>query len=158
MNTGIIAGRYAKALLLLTQETGRGEQVSQQIQGLLRDPDHLPAVLEPDLEKLLSLLARNGRVDYLKFVFQSFLRMYYDSVNIRPARLTTAVPAAELGKRLCDLVSAKSGCKVILESSVDPSIIGGFVFEIDDFLIDASVRAQIEDIRRQFVEKNTRLV
>lgn len=158
MNTGIISTRYANALLMLTQETGRGEQVCNQIRGILRDPDNMPEHLEPEVEKIVALLARNGREDYLKFVFHSYVRLYFRSVGIRVAHLVTAVPAPELGKRLCDIITSRTGYKVILETAVDAGIVGGFVFEFDDYLVDASVRSQIETIRRQFIEKNTRLV
>lgn len=158
MNTGIISKRYANALLLLTQESGRGEQVCEQIRSLLRNPDNMPERLEPDLEKLVSLLSRNGREEYLKFIFQSYVRLYCHSAGVRVAHLTTAVPAPDLGRTLCELITSHTGYRVILETTVDPGIVGGFVFEFDDYLVDASVRSQIETVRRQFVEKNTRLV
>ena len=41
---------------------------------------------------------------------------------------------------------------------VDPSLIGGFVVQVGDYLLDASVRNQIETIRRQFVVQNNRIV
>jgi F-type H+-transporting ATPase subunit delta len=43
-------------------------------------------------------------------------------------------------------------------AEVDPAIVGGFVFTVDDLMLDASVARQIELIRRQFVEKNNRIV
>lgn len=158
MNTGVISGRYARALLLLTQETGHGEQVCNQIRSLLAGPDRMPERLEPEIESIISLLARNGREEYLKFVFSSFVGMYYRSINVLSARLVTAVPAPGLGERLSELVCARTGFKIRLETAVDPDIIGGFVFDVDDYRLDASVRSSIEAVRRQFIEKNKRLV
>ena len=158
MNTGIIASRYANALLLLTEESGRGEQVCNQIRALLAAPDKMPDKLEPDLERLLVLLKKNGRTEYLKFIFRSFVDRYFESTGTCLAKLVTAVPAPDLGKKLCDLVSRLTGYRIILEASVDPSIIGGFVFDVDDNIFDASVKTQIETIRREFIEKNTRIV
>lgn len=158
MNTGLIASRYANALLLLTKESGRGEQVCKQVRGILACPDDMPAEIEPDLAKLIALLKKNGRLEYLKFVLRSFVSLYFESEGICLATLTTAIPAPELGKKLCDLVSGLSGYRIVLDSRVDPSIIGGFVLDVDDNLFDASVRTQIETIRREFIEKNTRIV
>lgn len=158
MNTGVISSRYARALLLLTQESGRGAQVCDQVCSLLKNPAEMPPALEPDLERLIALLSRNGRTEYLKFVFRSFVGMYYKSVKVLTAHLTTAVPAPDLGERLVGLVSSQTGYRVLLETSVDPEIIGGFVFETDDYRLDASIRSRIETVRRQFLEKNTRLV
>lgn len=158
MNTGLIASRYANALLLLTKESGRGEQVCKQVRRILASPDDMPAEFEPDLEKLIALLKKNGRLEYLKFVLRSFVSLYFSSEGICLATLTTAIPAPGLGKKLCDLVSGLSGYRIVLDSRVDPSIIGGFVLDVDDNLFDASVRTQIETIRREFIEKNTRIV
>ncbi|MCQ2156975.1 MAG: F0F1 ATP synthase subunit delta [Bacteroidales bacterium] len=158
MNSGVISSRYANAFLRLTQESGRGEQVCEQVRTLLRDPESMPEKMEPDLEKLILLLRRNGREDHLKFILRSFVDRYYDSVNARLAHLTTAVPSPGLGEKLCGLVAENSGLRVVLETSVDPDIIGGFVFEIDDYILDASVRSSIEKIRRELIEKNNRIV
>ena len=47
---------------------------------------------------------------------------------------------------------------MLLETSVDPDLLGGFTLEIGDYLLDGSVRRQIETIRRQFVISNNRIV
>lgn len=158
MNTGAVSKRYAKALLLLTQETGRSAQVCEQAESLLRDPDSFKGKLEPDLEKMIALLAANGRTDHLRYILSSFIGQYRSSVGIISASLVTAVPSPELGERLSSLVTTKTGLKVELTQTVDPGLIGGFVFDTDQYRLDASVRSRIEAIRRQFIEKNTRLV
>lgn len=158
MNTGLISSRYAKALLMLTQESGRGEQVCKQIYRLMEDPDHVPQQLEPDLEKLMVLLRKNNRLDYLKPIFHSYTDMYYASANIVRARLVTAVPAPGLDERICSIISKHRTCRIVVETKVDPNIVGGFILEFEDKLLDASVRRQIEILRTRFVEKNTRLV
>ena len=65
-------------------------------------------------------------------------------------------PALE--SRLRDLVEKQTGCKLILKTEVNPSLIGGFVFEVEDTVLDASVSRQLDFIRRQFIEKNRRIV
>ena len=47
---------------------------------------------------------------------------------------------------------------MVIEVEVDPSIIGGFIFDIDDYMLDASVIRQLDDIRVQFIERNRRIV
>lgn len=158
MNTGAVSKRYAKALLLLTQQTGRGAAVCAQAIALLENPDSQMGRLEPELEKLVSLLAANGRTDHLKYVLSSFIGQYRRSVGIISARLVTAVPSPGLGDKLSAIVKEKTGFKVELTEVVNPDIIGGFVFDTDEYRLDASVRSRIEAVRRQFIEKNTRLV
>lgn len=159
MNTGVISSRYAKALLKLVNETGGGEKVCEQVRILLEDPDKISSMeLCDELQKFVALMVRNGRTQYLRMALTTFLSIYKDSRNIHTAHLTTAVPAPSLEKRLSDMVREKTGGEVELHSKVDPDLIGGFIFEIDDYLVDASVSRKIEEIRRQFIDRNNRIV
>ena len=45
-----------------------------------------------------------------------------------------------------------------LDEKVDPEIIGGFIFELEGYRVDGSVSGELKRIRRQLVEKNTRIV
>ena len=206
MNTGIIATRYATALLKLVEETGSGELVAAQVQVIEKALDEVPdfrrAVDDPavaavqkislfeaslkdsmaqELHKFLELLISNGRIGDVRLVLTTFVTEYYRSRHIKRARLVVADPAlldpeptpsdpvpAEgslrqaqrpaLESRLRDLVEKQTGCKLILKTEVNPSLIGGFVFEVEDTVLDASVSRQLDFIRRQFIEKNRRIV
>ena len=158
MNTGVISVRYASALLKLTQESGRGNQVCLQIRQMLDNPDSVPQPIEPDIEKLLALLQKNGRTGFLKFIFSSFVRMYYKSVGIRLAHLTSAVQTEGLEDKIRTLLEKQTGEKVLMDSKVDPGIVGGFIVEVDDYILDASVARQLELIRRQFASQNKKMV
>ena len=206
MNTGIIATRYATALLKLVEETGSGELVAAQVQVIEKALDEVPdfrrAVDDPavaavrkislfeaslkdsmaqELHKFLELLIRNGRIGDVRLVLTTFATEYYRSRHIKRARLVVADPAlldpeptpsdpvpvegslrqaqrSALESRLRDLVEKQTGCKLILKTEVNPSLIGGFVFEVEDTVLDASVSRQLDFIRRQFIEKNRRIV
>lgn len=158
MNTGILSVRYAKALLEYSKETGHADRVYHQVNNLLKHPEISPDKLEPELERFVGLLLKNHRMDALRFILRTYVRMYYDYKGIRAVHLTTAVASPDLEKRLSRLLEKKFGCKVLLESVVDPSLIGGFVVKIDDYMLDASISSQIESIRRQFIIQNNRIV
>ena len=158
MNTGIISSRYATALLRYTEETGGGERVCAQVRRLLERPQQDPGPLEPELERLIRLVVKNGRLEDVKFILRSFVAMYYRSRGVQVARLTTVVPAGELERKIHAMLEKQLGCEVLLETSVDPDLVGGFTLEVGDYLLDASVRRQIETIRRQFVISNNRIV
>ena len=158
MNTGAIATRYARALLRYVLEAGNGEKVCAQVRALLADPAHAPSPLEPELQRLAALLVDHGRMEYVRFIFASFVRMYFRAIGVKLVRLTTVVKAPELEQKIREMVESKSGCRVEMECVTDPSLVGGFVVEIDDRMLDASVRNQIATIRREFVEKNRRIV
>ena len=158
MNTGIISSRYATALLRYTQETGGGERVCAQVRRLLDHPEQDPGPLEPELERFIRLLVRNGRIGDVRFMLRSFLTMYYRSRGIRVARLTTVVASEALESKLRTMLEKQLGGEVLIETAVDPALIGGFTLEVGDYLLDASVRRQIETIPRQFVISNNRIV
>lgn len=209
MNTGIIATRYATALLKLVDETGCGDVVAAQVQAIEKALDEVPdfrravddpavapakkialfeaalssvaesvegTSLAPDLRKFLELLIRNGRIGDVRLIFTTFVTEYYRARHIKRAKLVVADSAllnpeptpsdrelAEplrptLDVRLQDLIEKQTGCKLILKTEVNPSLIGGFVFEVEDTVLDASVSRQLDIIRSQFIEKNRRIV
>lgn len=155
MDGGIISNRYATALLKLVNETGRGRAVYEQVEQMLAHPDSIPQPLEPDIEKFVALLVKRGRTEFLKPCLNTFIRKYREQQGIRVAHLVTAVEAPGLEERVRGLFK---DCELEFDRSIDPSIIGGFVLTVDDVRIDASVSRQLETIRREFVEKNLRIV
>ena len=92
---------------------------------------------------------------------RSFLSEYYKHEGIRCGVLTVAradesLPVLEA--RLRTLVQNEFGCTLELETREDPSIVGGFVFSLEDYLLDASVRRKLDVIRKRYVENNRRLI
>lgn len=158
MNTGVISKRYARALLGYVQETGGGERVSAQVRQLLGTEDMSRVVLEPELQKFMELLVKKGRVEYVRGIFLTFLDLYCDSIGLKRASLTVAAPAPGLEDRLRPLLEEQFGCKVVIDTTVDPSLVGGFVIEVGGKMLDTSVRHRIDLIRRQFIISNNRLV
>lgn len=158
MNQGTVSARYAKAFLDLVEESGRGEQVFAQVRALLADASALPQPLEDDIRRLVLLLRRNKRLDSLKFILHDFIRLYCEKERILIVELTSSVPSPGLAGRVEQMLAEKTGCTVLLESKVDPELLGGFVIELENEMLDASVRTQIDRIRRQLVQKNKRII
>ena len=158
MNTGVISSRYARALLRLTTESGSAAAVYAQVRAMLDNPDAIPSSLEPDLQKFVGLLVQNHREQYLKFIFNSFVNLYLRENHMKLATLTTVVPNPGLEQKIRTLVSERTGYGLDLNVKTDPSLIGGFRLVVDDLLLDASVSSQLERLRRQFIEKTSRIV
>ncbi len=158
MNTGIISSRYARALLRYAEETGGAERVAIQARQLLEHPEVKSVRLEPELERFVTLLVRNGRIEDVRLMLRTYVAMYYESKGFKLARLVSAVAAPDLEARMQAVLEQKFGCKVLLDSSVDPELIGGFTVEIGDYMLDASVKNQIDVIRREFIIQNNRIV
>lgn len=158
MNTGIISSRYARALLRYAEETGGAERVAIQARQLLEHPEVKSVRLESEIERFVTLLVRNGRIEDVRLMLRTYIAMYYESKGFKLAHLVTAVPAPGLEARMQAVLEQKFGCGVLLDSSVNPELIGGFTVEIGDYMLDASVKNQIDVIRREFIIQNNRIV
>ena len=159
MNTGIISQRYATAFLRYTQERGSAQRVCEQVRSLLADPHGFESGLDEDLELFIAFLKRKSRLSEVRFILNSYVSLYYKSIGVMLAKLTSAreVDSATV-QSLCKVLEEHFRCKVNMSFEVDPSLIGGFVVQVGDYLLDASVKNQIETIRRQFVVQNNRIV
>lgn len=159
MNTGIISQRYATAFLRYTQERGSAQRVCEQVQVILADPHCYEGKLEEDLEHFITFLRRKSRMSEVRFILNSYVSLYYKSIGVMLSKLVSAQSVDEATvQSLCEVLEAHFGCKVSMSVKVDPSLIGGFVVQVGDYMLDASVRNQIETIRRQFVVQNNRIV
>ena len=172
-----VASRYAKSLLDLAIERGQLEQVyndmlylqqlnkgSREFLNLLRSPvvkadakiKAINAVTNgkiSDLTKTFTtLLINKAREADLPEVITSFIQQYKQKKKINIVKLTTAVPVSDTVKQqLIDQVKKTSGLQNIeLEAIVDPDIIGGFVLQTGDKLIDASIAYDLKQVARQF--------
>lgn len=184
MNEGVIASRYAKALLEYADEYGAGDKVYDQacILGLrfveirqLRDfvEDHnqipvdrkvellrsaLGEDLAPELIDFIRLVTVRKRMEFFSRMLYSFISLYRAAHNIKVARVVTAAPVDGLKERLEKLFHERTGADVKIYEKINPEILGGFVFEMDGYRLDASVEHQFRKIRRQLIDKSNRIV
>lgn len=172
-----VASRYAKSLLDLSIEKGLLEEVyadmlylqdlsrqSREFANLLKSPvvkgdlkeKAIAAVtqgrLKPLTTSFIHLVISKAREGVLPEVISSFVSQYKEYKQIHIIKLTTATPISEsLKSQIVSKVKAESGFEQIeLESKVDPSIIGGFVLQSGDKLVDASISYDLKNILRQF--------
>lgn len=158
MNQGIISSRYARALLRYTEETGNSAKVCAQVRSILKNPDVKTVKLEPELEKFVAMLQNKGRLSLAAAILRCYIVMYHQLKGIKIVHLSTAVPSPKLESKLLSILENRFCCKTDFETTVDPSLIGGFIIRIDDFLLDASIRNQIDRVRKEFVKQDSRLV
>ena len=185
MYTGSIAKRYATALADFAAAQGEERVVFDEARCLalyLSEVDQLRAtVLAPTIavEHKLSLMAKcvNGamsqsmerfirlvfahrRERYLELMLHSLVRIFKERHAIVDVELTTVAPLdeptqqriAELAKQLTGSREAELNCRV------DENLIGGFRLRMDDRLVDASIRTQLETVRRELVGNNKRIL
>lgn len=172
-----LAARYAKSLIDLSLERGELEKVFADMQWLQRvcreNRDFVNVLKSPVIkgdkkEKIMEavtkgrineltmafirLMIRKGREVYLPEVIVAFIAQYKKHKNIYIVKLTTASPVSEATKQaIVDRVKETSDMKNIeLETAVDDKLIGGFVLQAGDQLIDASIAYDLKNIARQF--------
>ncbi|MGN1226851.1 MAG: F0F1 ATP synthase subunit delta, partial [Candidatus Cryptobacteroides sp.] len=88
----------------------------------------------------------------------SFAMQYRRHGGIVQARLTTAGEAPQLDEQIRESLKDRFEGKMVFSHKVKPELIGGFVLEIDDKVMDTSVKSKLEKIRRHFDDLNKRLV
>ena len=174
-----VASRYAKALFDLALETGKLEEVRQdllQIAGvkheelkvLLASPvirsDKKIAVFEAIFSSKVQsvtisffrLIFAKGRAIAMQEIIEAFGVLYRNYKGIKEVELTTAVPVSTT---IVDQIKAllagnkmMEGKSIELKEKVDPSILGGLVVQVDDQLFDASIKHDLQYIKRQFIK------
>jgi len=172
-----LASRYAKSLLDLAVERNQVEKIfadmqwlgrvlksSRDFANLLRSP-----IIKPEKKKqvvqaivangvsemtasFVALLISKGRESNLPEVITAFVSQYKKYKNIYTVKLTTAAPLNDdLKNAILDQIRKTSDMQNIeLDAAVDSDLIGGFVLEAGDKLIDASVAYDLKQIARQF--------
>ena len=100
------------------------------------------------------LLINKGREGELPEIADAFISQYNAMKGIHKVKLTTAVELSEELKQSISDKAAKEGGlgNVELETKVDESLIGGFVLEFNNNLVDASIARDLRDIKKQFAK------
>jgi len=172
-----LASRYAKSLIDLAIEMNQLEKIfadmqwlqqvirqSRDFRILLRSPiikaekkaRVVDAIIGANVNTVTSsfvrLLIAKGRENVLPEIITSFVHQYKEHKNIYTVKLTTAAPLNDdLKNRIIGQIQKTSDMQNIeLETKVDENLIGGFVLEAGDKLIDASIAHGLKQISREF--------
>ena len=98
------------------------------------------------------------RIEYFERMLYSFIEQYRSANAIMVGKLVTAAPVAGLKERLQAALAEKTGVSVLLDEDINPEILGGFVLNIDDYRVDASVEGQFRLLRRELLDNTNRIV
>jgi F-type H+-transporting ATPase subunit delta len=172
-----LATRYAKSLIDLAIEKGELEKVYADMQwlsgvcksnrdfvNLLRSPiikgdtkkKILEAVTTGNISEITAafnrLLITKSRESNLPEISNAFIAAYKEKKNIHTIKLTTAAPVTDAVKdAIIAQVKKTTGFQnAELEEKVDADLIGGFVLQVGDKLVDASVAYDLRAIAKQF--------
>jgi F-type H+-transporting ATPase subunit delta len=172
-----VVSRYARALLQLANESGQAEAIRGDMNGLgevfTASPElarHLadPAVsqasragllqrvfagrVNPTVMKFLGVLNVKGRLGLLPEIIEAYDDLLEEQLGNVEVDVTVAqrLDAGQL-EQVRQRVSQALGRQAVVHQYVDESIIGGLVLRVQDKLIDASVRFQLDQMRRRLM-------
>jgi F-type H+-transporting ATPase subunit delta len=99
---------------------------------------------------LIDLVVKNGRESFIPAIARVFIHETKKFKGITESVLTTAVKVDDkVKKQIIDLISEVFKTKVELKENIDPEIVGGFILQIDDNYIDASIKNKLRKIRKE---------
>ena len=170
-----VASRYAKSIFDLSIELKVVDKIyrdmilieqvckdNRALVMLLRNPiikfDYklrsLNRIFENHVDKLtlkfLDLICRKNRANILPEVSIGFVDLYLKFKGTVKADVATAVSiSSDLRKQFENIVKKATGKKVELNTSVDESLLGGYVLKIGDNQIDDSIKNKLNNLRRE---------
>lgn len=172
-----IASRYVKSLLTLAIDQGALEEVAADMRMfdevcdtnrdfllMMRSPIVKHELKRDILERLfrqrvhvltwsiLDIITRKNREALLPAIANDFHRAYNEYKEIGFSRVSTAVPLDEKLREEIKAVARKLSRKqsVELVEKVDPALIGGFVLNVGDQQIDASIASRLRALKHSF--------
>jgi F-type H+-transporting ATPase subunit delta len=108
---------------------------------------------EPAFMNFLEALIERHRMPAI-FRIRTDFEVLYDKTNkLLPVTVTSAIELdsetiESLGKR----IGEQTGNEIELTSKVDPEILGGIVLRVGNFIMDASIRTRLEQLRREVAQ------
>jgi F-type H+-transporting ATPase subunit delta len=169
-----IAQVYARALFEVAKELGLLDEIREQLgtfadaldsdreltvfffspyfsteekkEGLRRAVDGA----EPVFMNFLEALIDGHRMPVIFRIRARYEQLWDDEKQLLPVEVTSAVAlGARTVRSIGDRVGEQTGRTVELSSHVDPDILGGIVLRVGNFVLDASIRNRLNQLRKQ---------
>lgn len=172
-----LAAVYAKSLVDLAQEYNQLEQVykdvvflrevfkaSKDFKNIVSSPilaadkkwKIIAPVIEGNISELTSrfihLLIKKDREENLQQILDAVKDRYNKINNIYEVKLTTASEISQATRQqfIDKLKTETNFSNIQLQTKIDPDIVGGFILEYQDKLVDASIKRDLNDVKKQF--------
>jgi F-type H+-transporting ATPase subunit delta len=113
--------------------------------------DLLGGRASPTTVALVSLVVGTGRARDLPSIIRRLVEMSAAEANKAVAEVRSAVPLTDDQRsRLAKALGEATGKDVEIKVLVDPTVLGGIVAQVDDTVIDGSVRRRLDQLRNAF--------
>lgn len=177
MDESKISVRYAKALLSLAKEKKVEEGVKTDMEMILHlfesmpGFDHMlesPAIGVKEKRQLfedvfakntnamtysfLMLLITNKREGYLRSITRNFHDIFRKEAGYKAAKLISAIEIESATvEKIREFIRMHFKTEVDLTCHVDNKLIGGFILQVEDQQIDASVATKLKKLKRKLL-------
>ena len=176
-----VAAAYAKALFGAVHKAGAVEPVAAELDelldvvmkkfpqlvdvlasGMFSDEQKVQMVdrafkgkAHPLLVNLLKVLALHQRTYIMGSIREEFRKLYDKARGRIPVKVTTATKLSD-GQQAAVAAKMKSvlGGEPILQTEVDPNLIGGLVVQVGDVVFDGSLAANLGRLREQLINRS----
>lgn len=174
-----VASRYANSLLDLAQERNTLEAIKSDLDSflaVLKATPELRAVLKnpiispdkkfsiikevfgPSVQEIVisffKIVISKGRAEVLYETAKEFVNGYNRINGVIKASVVSAAQLTEENKaEVKRVVEQATQKKVILETRVEPDLIGGFVLTVGDKQFDASISSSLSKLKKEFTQK-----
>lgn len=110
----------------------------------------LKSQINAETFKFLMVLVNRDRINLLSAVIEKYLDLVYETASIKMIEVSTATAFSNAQKntliqKLKELTNAR---EIRLVTSIDPSLIGGFLIKTDSKVIDFSVKNQLQQLAK----------
>jgi len=180
VSSGIIARRYAKALIEIAEESGQADSFAQELSDLascwtqsgdLRDVFENPAVpadtrrqvLDAVIQKAgtsktigntVRVLADRRRLRLLPELAEAYSQLAQTKAGRVTATVTTATEMPDsYFDSLRQVLEATTGKEVVLKKEQDPSLIAGIVTRVGDMVFDGSLRNRLQEMKEDILAR-----
>jgi F-type H+-transporting ATPase subunit delta len=108
---------------------------------------------DPIFLNFLEALIERHRTPAIYRIRTDFEVLYDKTNKLLPVQLTSAVELdAALVESLGRRIGEQTGNQIQLSSKVDPEILGGIVLRVGNFILDASIKTRLEQLRREVAQ------
>lgn len=183
MDLGMISRRYAKALFMYAKDKGQERRIDDETRRFIENYDKYPALkrilsnltlsaaqkeevfdafagggTSEEYRKFARLLIAERREEFMQMICLSYRELYRVDQKIRNVDLVTAVPMEEdVLREIVAKLSRRTGQSIILNTEVNPAIIGGYIIRDENYRLDASVANRLLRIKRALTETTNNL-
>lgn len=180
MNIGIISTRYARALYMLAFDEAQEDKVYTEVKCMLQQFLTFPElkryltspIMNPAkkidilrlsaggdnishvMKQFIDFVVRRDKQELIQFMCVAYESVYRKAKNILSTTFwsATEVDDALLGKIKLILEEAYKA-NIEMQVKTDPRLIGGFILDVDNNRLDASVAGELNQMKIAFKEK-----